>query len=135
MKTGRFEPSHAAALGLGLVLLAGVVAMPGPAPAQEIDVESILRCTASDDEGRAACGEARRLILDNCTVCHTYGPIVLQQFDAEGWVGAIDRHRDRVPHLDEGQIGAIRTYLTANFSPELEPPEVPEALLRAWTDY
>ncbi len=124
-----------AAAAFGLVVLGGVVSRPSSTPAQVIDLNSILRCTADEQGGRLVCAEARELILNNCTSCHTFVPIVLQQFDEGGWRGMIARHRERAPQLTDAQVDTIRTYLAANFNEALEPPELPPALLKAWTDY
>ena len=119
----------------GLAVLGGVLSMPVSAPAQDIDLHAIFRCTATDEKGRANCVEATQLILDNCAVCHTYGPIVLQQFEEGGWRSLLERHYDYAPHLNKAEYEAMRVYLTANFNPKLEPPELPDALLSTWTDY
>jgi mono/diheme cytochrome c family protein len=124
-----------ATAAFGLAVLGGVVSMPSPTPAQDIDVNSILRCTADDPGGQLVCAEGRELILYNCTTCHSFGPIVLQQFDEGGWRGLLARHRERVAQLTDAQVDTIRTYLTANFNDTMDPPEVPAALLEAWTDY
>jgi hypothetical protein len=83
----------------------------------------------------ADCDEARELILSNCTTCHAFVPIVLQQFDRNGWNGLLDRHRPRVSQLSEEQIETIGSYLAANFNADMPPPELPPALLEQWTDY
>ena len=71
----------------------------------------------------------------NCTVCHNFVPIVMQQFEPEAWDGLFDRHRPRVPQLGDAQLKLMRDYLVANFNPDLEPPELPEDLLKTWTTY
>jgi hypothetical protein len=95
----------------------------------------MLRCGATDDAGAATCASARDLIIANCTVCHSVGPIVLQQFDEGGWTGLLARHRERVTQLSDEQVDQIKTYLAANFNESQDPPELPPALLKAWTDY
>src|SRR5688572_8593219 len=81
-----------AAVGL---LFAGL-AMPGSgastARAQELDMDVVFRCGATDDAGTAKCAEARDLILTNCTICHTFVPIVMQQWTDSEWTGLLDRH-------------------------------------------
>lgn len=118
------------AASLNLSLTAG-------SQAQEVDLNAVFRCAATDDEGKAACGEARDLILNNCTVCHTFVPIVMQQFDAAGWTSLLDRHKGngRVNQLSAEQIMTIHDYLTDNFNGTLPPPDLPPELLQTWTSY
>lgn len=120
-----------------VLLTAGVLWFAGarPAAAQDLDMKKIFHCDAVDKAGVAACDSARSLILDNCTSCHAFVPIVLQQFDAAGWQGLFDRHKDRVPQLDNQQIASIQAYLTANFNPLHPPPQLPAELLKQWTAY
>ena len=122
-----------AAVSVSIVVVGGLL-VPVETPAQdiELDLDSILRCVDTDAD---TCAEARTIIVEACTNCHTIAPIVLQQFDAGGWRGLLDRHRVLAPQLDDAQIATIETYLAANFNESMDPPELPEALLRAWTDY
>lgn len=105
------------------------------AVAQNLDMEEIFRCTPSEEVDAEMCSEARDLILNNCTLCHAFVPIVLQQFDKDGWDGLFDRHADRSPQLTDEQIEDMTTYLAANFNPSMEPPELPQELLDLWTSY
>jgi len=102
-----------------------------------VDLEAIFRCAATDDPGKAKCVEARDLITNNCTICHTFVPIVMQQFDAAGWTGLLDRHvsNGRVNQLSPEQVATIHDYLSANFNGELPPPDLPPELLETWTSY
>jgi hypothetical protein len=125
---------------LGVAAVGGILFIWTPSLAQQqpgygIDLKQILRCGATDDAGKAACVSARDLIIANCTVCHTVAPIVLQQFDEGGWTGLLARHRERVMQLSDEQVSQIKTYLAANFNESQDPPELPPALLKAWTDY
>jgi YgiT-type zinc finger domain-containing protein len=119
-----------AAIMLTLVM---AFAMPVRTVAQDLDMREIFRCTATDTAGVQLCDEARELVLSNCTSCHTFVPIVMQQFDHKGWDGLFGRHRARVPQLDDEQVDRMKAYLAANFNPEQPPPELPEALLELWT--
>lgn len=107
------------------------------ARAQELDLDQVFRCEATDVAGIAACAQGRDLILNNCTVCHTFVPIVMQQFDGAGWTSLLDRHigNGRVNQLSPEQIAAIHDYLTANFNGSLPPPDLPPELLSTWTSY
>lgn len=131
-------PIHAAALTFALGW-AGPTGMAAVAPslAQDVDLNQVFRCAATDPAGTAACGEARGLIVNNCTACHTFVPIVMQQFDANGWTGLLDRHvgAGRIKQLSSQQVAVIHDYLSANFNGSLPPPELPPALLATWTSY
>lgn len=132
----RFEPAAHAAHGvrrIGAVLV--LFAFLGAGMAQDLNMEEIFRCHGEEPEQTELCGEARELIIDNCTACHTFVPIVMQQFDREAWEGLLDRHRDRVDHLSDEQVATIHDYLAANFNPDQPPPELPPELLENWTDY
>lgn len=102
-----------------------------------VDLEQIFRCAATDEPGKAQCVAARDLITNNCTICHTFVPIVMQQFDANGWTGLLDRHvsNGRVNQLSPEQIATIHDYLAANFNGTLPPPDLPPELLKTWTAY
>src|SRR5690606_35075253 len=73
-------------------LLCAAVLTPMAVQAQSLDLDQVFRCSATDDAGTANCREARDLILNNCTVCHTFVPIVMQQFDTNGWTSLLNRH-------------------------------------------
>jgi uncharacterized membrane protein len=121
---------------VGVVVFAGLSMIgTGPALAQDLDMKKIFRCNETEEVATAECDEARELILSNCTTCHAFVPIVLQQFDRNGWDGLLDRHRPRVSQLSEEQIETIGSYLAANFNADMPPPELPPALLEQWTDY
>lgn len=115
----------------------GALFLMGTAPlqAQDLDMDAIFRCQAEDDEGKRICKEGQELIVMNCTVCHTFVPIVLQQFDRAAWRGLLDRHRDRASQLSEEQFDLLLEYLSQNFNPDLPPPEVPAEMLNNWTAY
>lgn len=119
----------------GAGLAYGVADERSVANAKELDMNKIFRCSAADKPGVAACDKARALILDNCTTCHPFVPIVLQQFDEDGWTGLIDRHRDRVGQLNRDEVAAVRAYLAANFNPSKPPPDLPPDLVKEWTAY
>jgi len=120
-------------------ILADHVAGPagGVARAEDVDLDAIFRCTAKDAAGTKQCGEARSLILNNCTSCHTFVPIVLQQFDRSGWESLVFRHVSgaRVSNLAPEQVKTIQEYLTANFNADLPVPTLPKELLDTWTNY
>lgn len=113
------------------------LALPASSRAQGLDLDQVFRCAATDEAGLAGCAEGRNLILNNCTVCHTFVPIVMQQFDGAGWTSLLDRHvgNGRVNQLSPEQVAAIHDYLTDNFNGTLPPPDLPPELLSTWTSY
>jgi hypothetical protein len=117
-----------------LAAAAGIFSVTAPTAAQDakVDLNTVFRCVNME---QARCDEGRELVLAQCTTCHTYGPIVLQQFDDGGWRGLLDRHRVYARSLTDEQFEKIQAYLAANFNPTLDPPEVPPEILKAWTDY
>lgn len=105
------------------------------AGAQELDIKTILRCEAHDAAAEAQCDKSRELVVFYCTACHTFIPIVMQQFDAAGWGSLLQRHRGWIANATDADFNQLREYLTANFRPDLPPPPVPEELLENWTSY
>lgn len=103
--------------------------------AQDLDINTILRCEAHDAAGEAWCAKSRELLVFYCTACHTFIPIVMQQFDEAGWASLMVRHRGWISNVSDADFDQIRAYLTANFRLDLPPPPVPEALLENWTSY
>ena len=122
-------------LALTLALAIGMPA--GVTVADGLDMDQIFRCAVPTDAGRADCLEARNIITNNCTVCHTFVPIVMQQFDASGWTGLLDRHvqNGRVDQLSAEQLAKLHAYLSDNYNADLPPPELPPELLATWTSY
>ena len=116
-------------------LVAGTLLFATSVKAQNVDLDEIFRCIETENVTAEDCDQATDLILNNCTTCHNFAPIVVQQFTPGAWQGLFDRHRDRVRHLSDEQVDLMRAYLSANFNEELPPPEVPAALLADWTDY
>ena len=122
----------AAVFASALVCLAAPITA---AQAQDLDMKKIFRCTAKDKPGIEACDKSRTLILNNCTTCHVFVAIVVQQFDKAGWDGLFDRHKGRAEQLSPAQMNEMKSYLAANFNPKLDPPDVPPELLTEWTAY
>src|SRR5690606_36673602 len=83
------------------------------------------------------CLAARQVLLNDCTTCHTFVPIVMQSFDENGWRGLLTRHVEngRVTQVPPEQIENLRLYLAENFNGDLPPPDLPPALLETWTSY
>jgi len=118
-----------------LLTLAMVAMIAFSARSQELDLKTILRCDAETAQAEADCDRSRALVIQYCTSCHTFAPIVMQQFDEGGWASLMNRHQGWIPNLPEADFVQIRSYLTANFRPDLDPPELPQELLDTWTSY
>jgi hypothetical protein len=119
---------------LGLALGAGLTATG--ASAQQLDLDEVFRCSG-ETVSHENCLAARQVLLNDCTTCHTFVPIVMQSFDENGWRGLLTRHVEngRVTQVPPEQIENLRLYLAENFNGELPPPDLPPALLETWTSY
>lgn len=115
----------------------GLVGLPTVSEAQDLDLDTIFRCNGETDVDPATCVQERNVILTNCTVCHMFVPIVMQQFDENGWRGLLDRHvgNDRVNQLSTEQVDELHAYLSATFNESRPPPDLPASLLENWTSY
>lgn len=80
-------------------------------------------------------GRGRELLLNNCTTCHTFVPIVMLQLTKEAWERNSTIHRERVPSLTEADHRILYDYLKTNFNPNRPVPKLPQALLDTWTSY
>lgn len=80
-------------------------------------------------------GPGRELVLNNCTSCHTFVPIVILQMEKEAWERNRRDHRDRVAGLNEEEVETLYQYVTVNFNPERPVPTLPKELLKTWTSY
>ena len=80
-------------------------------------------------------GPGRDLVLNNCTSCHTFVPIVILQMTKEAWERNGRDHRERVTGLSDADFEILYEYLIANFNPARLVPALPRELLDAWTSY
>jgi len=80
-------------------------------------------------------GPGRELVLNNCTSCHTFVPIVILQMTKEAWERNRRDHSDRVAGLSEAEKDTLYEYVTANFNPDHQIPKLPKELLKTWTSY
>jgi hypothetical protein len=80
-------------------------------------------------------GRGRELLLNNCTTCHTFVPIVVLQMTKEAWERNSRDHRGRVASLSDADFKILYEYLIANFNPSRPVPKLPEELLNTWTAY
>ena len=80
-------------------------------------------------------GRGRDLVLNNCTTCHTFVPIVVLQMSKEAWERNSRDHRERVKALSDADFQVLYQYLVANFNPNRPVPKLPPELLQTWTAY
>ena len=80
-------------------------------------------------------GRGRDLLLNNCTGCHTFVPIVVLQMTKEAWERNSRDHRGRVAALSDADFKTLYDYLIANFNPNRPVPKLPRELLDTWTSY
>ncbi len=80
-------------------------------------------------------GPGRELVLNNCTTCHTFVPIVILQMTKEAWQRNSRDHRGRVTALSDADFKTLYQYLQANFNPARPVPKLPRELLETWTSY
>ena len=80
-------------------------------------------------------GRGRELLLNNCTSCHTFVPIVVLQMSKDAWQRNSRDHRGRVGGLSDADFAILYQYLIANFNPERPVPKLPKELLDTWTSY
>ena len=120
------------ALAAGVAIGAGAVRFGAakPALAQDVDINAIFSCEAAKSGGQSAadCAATREAILQNCTSCHTFVPIVKAQKTPDEWDSTLGVHRERLPDLAEPQMGQIRLFLVSHFNPSNPPPTLPPEL-------
>ena len=80
-------------------------------------------------------GKGRELLLNNCTSCHTFVPIVVLQMPKESWVRNASDHRDRVTAMNDTDYKILYDYIVENFNPDKPVPKLPKDLLDTWTSY
>lgn len=80
-------------------------------------------------------GRGRELLLNNCTTCHTFVPIVVLRMSKEAWERNSRDHRERVKALGDADFKVLYEYLVANFNPQRAVPQLPPELLETWTSY
>jgi cytochrome c5 len=80
-------------------------------------------------------GRGQQLVLNNCTTCHTFVPIVILKMTKEAWERNSRDHRGRVTGLSNSDFQFLYEYLAANFGPHKPVPALPQELLDTWTSY
>lgn len=102
-----------------------------PAAAQGLDIEAVFNCAPDGPIGEQTpeqCLEARSILLNNCTSCHTFVPIVKAQKNEQAWTSLLDGHRERVPHMSDDEFDQLEAFVKSHYN-EVEPvPALPPAL-------
>ncbi len=123
-----------------LVTLAGCTAPAGrPPAAPPADQKQAPAATAAVSKVNLdeifPAGQGRELVLNNCTTCHTFVPIVILRMSKEAWTRNSRDHRGRVTALSEADFKTLYEYLAANFGPDKPVPRLPSELMDTWTSY
>lgn len=98
---------------------------PAPGKIAKVDLEKIFPPPK----------EKRDLVLNTCTNCHTFVPIVILRMDKGLWEQNKKNHRAYITALSEKDWDGLYEYLTVNFTPDRPIPELPKELLETWTSY
>src|SRR5262245_18772188 len=115
---------------MGAALAAAAAGFGGQGHAQDLDFNAIFSCEGPRAGGLSAgdCATTRGAVLQNCTSCHTFVPIVKAQKTPDEWTSTLGVHRERVADVPDAQYAQIRAFLAANFNPSNEPPTLPPEL-------
>jgi hypothetical protein len=111
-------------------LVAPVLSLATPAPAQQFDMEKVFWCDAgkTGEQSKDECVAARTAILDNCTSCHAITPIVKAQKEPAQWDAMLQVHRSRVPDVPDSDYQEIAKFLKAHYNPKNPVPKLPPEL-------
>ena len=133
---GRKLPAPAVAIGL-LFLAACSAPAPPPQTAQpaKVAVAAHTQSVKVNINEIFPPGRGRDLLLDNCTSCHTFVPIVVLQMSKEAWERNSRDHRGRVAALSDADFKTLYQYLIVNFNPARPVPKLPQELMDTWTSY
>ena len=118
-----------------------VAACSSPAPSSAVAGTAQVTPAADNQPAKVdinaifPAGRGRDLLLNNCTSCHTFVPIVVLQMDQTAWQRNSRIHRSRVPSLTDEEFEVLYQYLAANFNPDRPVPSLPKSLLETWTTY
>ena len=69
-------------------------------------------------------GSAKKLVQDNCTICHNLRNIVNSNKSPQDWQESVNMMRSAGAPINDEQANAIRTYLIANFPEKARPKPV-----------
>ena len=123
-------------IAIAFLVLAGC-SVPGssPAPPQPAKTAPDTQAAKVNIDEIFPSGRGRDLLLNNCTGCHTFVPIVVLQMTKEAWERNSRDHRGRVAALSDADFKNLYDYLIANFNPNRPVPKLPKELLDTWTSY
>jgi hypothetical protein len=90
------------------------------------NVPAILLCTVSlapafstrEPANTLANDQARQLVLDACTACHTLDRVRSQRLTGEEWRQTIAGMLSEGVPLTDGEVTLVVDYLARNFGPE-----------------
>lgn len=114
-----------------VLLSAGLAQIPQPAFAQGVDINVIFNCEPDGPLGAQdaeQCAASRTLLLNTCTACHTFVPIVKAQKTETQWNATLQVHRTRVPDVSADDFEQLRLFLIAHFNETNPPPTLPPEL-------
>ncbi len=79
-------------------------------------------------------GNGRDLVLNNCTVCHTFLRFVVGQRTKDQWEYVRRDMRGKVSQLSDQDVDTLFAYLEANFNETQPVPSLPDWFLEtgAW---
>lgn len=117
------------------MLLAAGCSHPPPPPKTEPVAQTATEPGKVDLNAIFPTGRGRELVLNNCTTCHTFVPIVVLRMSKDAWERNSRDHRERVKALGDADFKELYEYLVANFNPERPVPKLPPELLQTWTAY
>jgi hypothetical protein len=103
-----------------------------PAAAQDLDLNAIMPCGTPDFAGKqsaADCTSARSLLMQQCTSCHSFVPIVRQQKEESGWDATIASHRERVSSMSDNELNLLAQFMKDHFRPDRPVPNLPQQLI------
>lgn len=102
-----------------------------PVVAQDLNIEEVFNCAPDGpigDQSPEDCLAARNVLLNNCTSCHTFVPIVKAQKPEAAWAPFLSAHRERVPHLSEDDFKLLGDFLRSHYNDTVPVPALPPAL-------
>lgn len=102
-----------------------------PATAQDLNIEEVFNCSPDGPLGNQTpeqCMAARNVLLNNCTSCHTFVPIVKAQKAEPAWNSFLSGHRERVQHVSDDDFQLLGDFLKSHYNDTLPPPKLPPAL-------
>ena len=75
-------------------------------------------------------GRGRELVLQSCTGCHSFAPIITGQRTKERWESLKSGHRDKAAAINENDYNTLFVYLVENYNNTKPEPKLPEWFLK-----